>query len=46
MALELVTMSTREIDVLDVIRKVHEQRLTQVKAGGLLGLSNRRRADQ
>jgi hypothetical protein len=41
MALELVTMSTREIDVLDVIRKVHEQRLTQVKAGGLLGLSNR-----
>ncbi len=41
MALELVTMSTRELDVLDIIRKIHEQRLTQVKAGEILGLSDR-----
>jgi hypothetical protein len=41
MAKELVTMSTREVDRLGVIRKVLERRLTQVKAGELLGLGVR-----
>lgn len=41
MAKELVTMSTKEIDRADVMRRVLEKRLTQVKAGRLLGLSKR-----
>ncbi len=41
MAKELVTMSTKEIDRADVMRRVLEKRLTQVKAGKLLGLSKR-----
>ena len=41
MALELVTMSTREIDRVDVVRRILEHRLTKAKAGELLGLSGR-----
>jgi len=39
MALELVTMSTREFDRLDVIRRIFEKQVTQAKAGDILGLS-------
>jgi hypothetical protein len=38
---ELVTMSAREVDRLDVVRSVVEGRLTQAKAGELTGLSER-----
>jgi hypothetical protein len=38
MATELVSMSRKEIDRLDVIRRVVERRLTQVKAAQLLDL--------
>ena len=41
MATELVTMSTRELDRLDVIQRVLEHRLTQAKAGDVLGLTTR-----
>jgi transposase len=41
MATELVSMSRTEIDRLDVIRRVLERRLTQVKAAQLLGLGPR-----
>lgn len=41
MATELVSMSRKEIDRLDVIRRVLERRLTQVKAAQLLGLGPR-----
>ena len=41
MALELVTMSTREIDRVDVVRRVLEHSLTKAKAGELVGLSAR-----
>jgi predicted DNA-binding protein (UPF0251 family) len=41
MATELVTMSTRELDRLEIIRRVQERGLTQAKAGQLLGLSAR-----
>ncbi len=41
MATELVTMSTREIDRLDIVRRVVERRLTQEKAGELIGLTGR-----
>jgi hypothetical protein len=41
MATELVSMSRREIDRLEVIRRVQERRLTQVKAAQLLGLGPR-----
>ena len=39
--MDLVTMSTRELDRLEVMRRVQEKRLTRVKAGALLGLSAR-----
>ena len=38
---DLITMSTRELDRLDVMRGVQEKRLTRVKAGELLRLSAR-----
>ena len=41
MATELVTMSAQELDRLGVIRRVLERRLTQKKAGEVLGLSAR-----
>ena len=41
MAMELVTMSRKEIDRLGVIRRVLEGRLGQEKAGQLMGLSSR-----
>jgi hypothetical protein len=41
MATEFVTMSTREIDRLYVVRRVVERRLTQDKAGELMGLTGR-----
>jgi hypothetical protein len=41
MAKELVTMSRKEIDRLEVIRRVLERRLSQVKAAELIGLSTR-----
>lgn len=41
MATELVSMSRKEIDRLDVIRRVVERRLTKVKAAQLLGLGPR-----
>jgi hypothetical protein len=41
MATELVSMSRKEIDRLEVIRRVLERRLTQVKAAELLGLGAR-----
>jgi hypothetical protein len=41
MATELVSMSRKEIDRLDVIQRVVERRLTQVKAAQLLGLGPR-----
>ena len=34
-------MSTRELDRIEVMRRVQEKRLTRVKAGELLGLSAR-----
>jgi hypothetical protein len=43
MATELVTMSTREIDRLDVVRRVVERRLTQDKAGQSPPRARRRR---
>ena len=39
MAQELVRMSTKELDRVDVVRRVIERRLTQVKAAELMGLS-------
>ena len=39
--MDLITMSTRELDRLEVMRRVQEKRLTRVKAGALLGLSAR-----
>jgi hypothetical protein len=41
MATELDSMSRKEIDRLDVIGRVVERRLTQVKAAQLLGLGPR-----
>jgi Helix-turn-helix domain len=41
MATELVSMSRKEIDRLEVIRRVIERRLTQVKAAQLLELGPR-----
>jgi hypothetical protein len=41
MAKELVTMSRKEIDRLEVVRRVLERRLSQVKASELIGLSTR-----
>jgi hypothetical protein len=41
MAEELVVMSTREVDRLGVVRQVLERRLTQAKAGELMGLCPR-----
>jgi len=41
MAKELVTMSHKEIDRLEAVRRVLEKRLSQVKAAGLIGLSTR-----
>jgi hypothetical protein len=39
---ELVTMSTKEVDRLDVIRRVLERALTRVKAAALLGITPRK----
>jgi hypothetical protein len=39
--MELVTMSAREMDRLEVVRRVLERRLTRAKAGELMGLSER-----
>ncbi len=41
MAKEVVTMSCKEIDGLEVVRRVLERRLSQVKAAELIGLSTR-----
>src|SRR5437763_3527523 len=41
MSKELVTMSRKEIDRADVVRRAVEGRLRQAKAGQLLGLSER-----
>jgi hypothetical protein len=41
MAQELVRMSTKELDRVDVVRRVIERRLTQVKAAELMGLTAR-----
>jgi Helix-turn-helix domain len=41
MAKELVTMSAKEIDRAEMVRRVLEKRLTQAKAAGLLGMSVR-----
>ena len=41
MAGRLITMSAKELDRLEVIRRVAEAQLTQVKAGELLGLTSR-----
>jgi hypothetical protein len=41
MAKELVTMSRKEIDRLEVVRRVLEKRLSQGKAAELIGLSTR-----
>src|SRR6267142_845189 len=41
MAQELVRMSTKELGRVDVVRRVIERRLTQVKAAELMGLSAR-----
>ncbi len=41
MAKELVTMSAKEIDRAEVIRKVLEKRLKQSKAAQLMGISVR-----
>ena len=41
MAQELVRMSAKELDRVDVVRRVIEGRLTQVKAAELMGLSAR-----
>ena len=41
MAQELVSMSTKELDRVDLVRRVIERRLTQVKAAELMGLSAR-----
>ena len=41
MAQELVRMSTKELDRVDVIRRVIERRLTQLKAAELMGLTAR-----
>jgi hypothetical protein len=38
---DLVRMSTKELDRVDVVRRVIERRLTQVKAAELMGLSAR-----
>src|SRR3954470_13975282 len=41
MGTELVAMSKRELERLDVVRRVVEGRLTQAKAGEFIGLSER-----
>ena len=41
MAGRLVTMSAKELDRLEVIQRVSDSRLSQVKAGELLGLTSR-----
>src|SRR4051794_6594163 len=41
MGTELVAMSKRELERLDVVRRVVEGRLTQAKAGEFVGLSER-----
>jgi hypothetical protein len=41
MAKELVTMSRKEIDRLEIVRRVLEGRLSQVKAAELIGLNTR-----
>ena len=41
MAKELVTMSAKEIDRAELVRKVLEKRLTQAKAALLMGVSVR-----
>jgi hypothetical protein len=41
LAQELVTMSAKEVDRLEVIRRVLERRLTRVRAGRLLGITAR-----
>jgi transposase len=38
---ELITMSSRELDRLEVVRRIRERRLTCAKAGELLGSSER-----
>jgi predicted DNA-binding protein (UPF0251 family) len=38
---EFVTMSTKEIDRCELIRRVREKRLTQARAAALMGLSVR-----
>jgi transposase len=37
----LITMSTKEVDRLDVVKRVLERRLTRVKAAALMGLNER-----
>jgi hypothetical protein len=37
----LITMSTREIDRLEVVKRVLERRITRVKAAALMGLNER-----
>ena len=41
MAQELVTMSAKEVDRLEVIRRVLERRLKRVKAAQVLGITTR-----
>ncbi len=41
MGTELVAMSTKELERLEVVRRVVEGRLTQAKAGEFIGLSER-----
>jgi predicted DNA-binding protein (UPF0251 family) len=36
-----ITMSTREMERLKIVHKVMEKRLTQVKAGELMGVTDR-----
>ncbi len=38
---ELITMSVREIDRLELVQRIRERRLTCAKASELLGLSER-----
>ena len=44
MAGELVSMSAKELDRLEVVRRVVDGPLSQVKAAGLLGLTSQSRA--
>src|SRR5688572_19711193 len=39
--MDSVTMSNRELERLEVLRQIKERRVTRVKAGALLGLTER-----